>query len=180
MTGMKPTAASVALLLVALLLAGCSGAPQATDSPGPASAEPVARPETPGAPPPTDEPSSLAPTSDPGDATDSPDGTPAPLFGGIAARVVLLTPISGGGTRPLLEWEPIPDADHYGAYVYAPDGSIYWAWTGRQTSVHVGGEPQLREGAAGPSVVDGMSWAVIAYDAELLPMAVSELRPISP
>ncbi|HUG48045.1 MAG TPA: hypothetical protein VMP67_06495 [Candidatus Limnocylindria bacterium] len=93
---------------------------------------------------------------------------------------MLKTPTSGGGSRPLLEWEPVADADHYGAYVYAPEGIIYWAWAGRETSVHVGGEPQLREGAPGPSIVDGMTWAVIAYDPDLIPIAVSELRPISP
>lgn len=94
--------------------------------------------------------------------------------------MTLLTPSSGGGLRPLLEWESVSGADHYGAYVYAPDGSIYWAWTGRATQVHVGGEPRLEDRAPGPSVIDGMSWAVIAYDAEMLPIAVSGRQPIGP
>ena len=65
-------------------------------------------------------------------------------------------------------------------FLYAPSGEVYWSWAGTATQVHVGGEPQLHEGASGPSVIEGMSWAVIAYDADLLPIAVSEQRPISP
>ena len=172
--------ASVSLLLPLLLLA-CTGLPQASDSPVPGpTTSPAPETESAPSPPPTEEPSSSAPTGDPEDGTDSPDVAASPLFGGIAGGVVLKTPSSGGGSRPLLEWEPVTGADHYGVYLYAPGGDIYWAWTGRETSIHVGGEPQLREGAPGPRVAEGMSWAVIAYDADLLPTAVSELRPIAP
>lgn len=104
----------------------------------------------------------------------------APLFAGVDGTIALITSESGGGIRPLLEWEPVAGVDHYGVYLYAPGGSIYWSWTGTVTAVHVGGEPQLRDGAPGPSIVDGMSWAVIAYDADLLPIAVSPQRPIAP
>lgn len=103
-----------------------------------------------------------------------------PLFEGLDGTVTLLTAESGEGTRPLLEWEEFPGADHYAVFLYAPSGAVYWSWAGRETSVHVGGEPQLREGASGPSVIEGMSWAVMAYDADLLPLAVSEQRPIAP
>jgi hypothetical protein len=104
----------------------------------------------------------------------------APLFGGIDGRVTLLTAVSGGSIRPTLEWEPVTGADHYVAFLYAPDGRVYWSWAGGATAVPVGGEPRLRDDAPGPSVIEGMSWAVIAYDADLLPIAVSELRPIAP
>jgi hypothetical protein len=103
-----------------------------------------------------------------------------PFFGGLDRQIGLLTPEAGGGGRPLLEWEPVPGADHYAVYVYAPDDRVYWAWTGDDARVHVGGEPQLLEGVSGPSISPGMSWAVIAFDADLLPIAVSERREIAP
>ena len=95
-------------------------------------------------------------------------------------RITLITPLSGGGTRPVMEWEPFEGADRYGVYLYAPGDRLYWSWQGRETSVPVGGFPQLREDALGPSIADGMTWMVIAYDADQFPLAASELRPISP
>ena len=85
--------------------------------------------------------------------------------------VTLLTTASGGGTRPILAWEPVAGADRYGVYLYAPSGRLYWSWQGRETSVPVGGVPQLREDAIGPSVIERMTWMVIAYDADQFPIA---------
>ena len=106
--------------------------------------------------------------------------TQPPLFDGLGRTVTLLTPESGSGIRPLLEWEPVDGADYYSLFLYAPSGRVYWGWAGRGNAVHVGGEPQIQEDRPGASIVDGMSWAVIAYDAESLPIAVSPQRPISP
>ena len=44
----------------------------------------------------------------------------------------------------------------------------------------VGGLPRLAPTSPGPSVTAGMSWAVVAYDAASLPMAVGPLGEISP
>jgi hypothetical protein len=102
------------------------------------------------------------------------------MFEGLDGGIVLRTPTSGGGERPLLEWERSAGAEHYVVFLYAPSGEAYWVWSGDDTSVHVGGEPQLGPGSPGPNVVEGMSWAVIAYDADMVPVAVSERRPIAP
>jgi len=91
-----------------------------------------------------------------------------------------LTPISGGGTRPLLEWAPVDGADRYFVLVSAPSGVIYWGWRTSDTSVPVGGYPQLNEGAAGPAVSEGMTWTVTAVDADGRIIAVSPHRPIAP
>ena len=112
------------------------------------------------------------------DGTD-PNST-EPLFGSFDYEIDLLTATEGGGTRPVLEWSEVPDADHYGVYLYAPSGEIYWAWRGYTTSIVVGGEPRLADTSPGPSVVGGMSWAVVAYSADLLPLAVSPEAAISP
>jgi hypothetical protein len=111
--------------------------------------------------------------------TTAPEAGP-PLIAGFDQQVVLTAPTSGGGARPLLSWDPVDGAGSYVVFVYAPNGDIYWSWSGSDTSVHVGGEPQLGDGVSGPSVAQGMTWGVIAYDADLLPIAVSEKRPIAP
>jgi hypothetical protein len=114
----------------------------------------------------------------------SPAATPAasaePLFAGLGQVVVQLTPESGGGSRPLLDWEPVAGAEQYAVFVYTPSGEAYWAWWGPEDEVHVGGEPQLTEGAPGPAVTEGMSWAVLALDEAGLPLAVSPERSLAP
>jgi len=92
----------------------------------------------------------------------------------------LLSAESGNGTRPILAWDPVPGSFMYSLVVLTPDGEPYWAWEGVETSVHVGGEPQLKDLAAGPSVVPGMTWSVAAYDDEFHVIAVSRKSPISP
>lgn len=103
-----------------------------------------------------------------------------PLVEGIEGTIELLTATSAVGVRPLLEWSPVDGATWYMVTVFAPDGTAYWSWTGESTSVHVGGEPRLDDDVPGPSIVDGMAWAVTALDGDLVPIAVSDRRPIAP
>jgi hypothetical protein len=119
------------------------------------------------------------PADDHGD-TAPPESVEPPLFEGLPGTVTLLTATFGGGIRPRLEWEPVDGADYYSVFLYAPSGRVYWGWAGRATGVHVGGEPQIREDGPGASIIDGMSWAVLAYDSASLPIAVSPQRPIAP
>lgn len=133
-------------------------------------------------------PAPAAPGSDGTEAASIPTGAQdagaddatQPDFVSFVDPMTLTTPTSGGGIRPVLAWEPVEAADRYGVYLYAPDGSLYWSWQGRETSVPVGGRPQLREDATGPSVIEGMSWVVIAYNQEQLPIASAGPRPIGP
>jgi len=94
--------------------------------------------------------------------------------------LTLLTPTSGGGTRPAFEWEPVDDAFMYSVVLRGPDGRGYWGWEGRVTSIHLGGEPLIEEGKPGPSLVEGMSWHVAAYDADFDMIALSRRRSIDP
>lgn len=94
--------------------------------------------------------------------------------------MTLTTPTSGGGIRPVLAWDPVNGADWYGVYLYAPNHKLYWSWQGRESSVPVGGRPKLNDDSLGPSVVVGMTWSVIAYDAQDLPIASGGPRPIAP
>lgn len=177
---------------VVLLVTGCSGdddaevsssgtsaadgeaddAPAGADSGSPATTAPLTD-DADGTANPTTVPTTTAPATVPTTA-------PTPLVDGVEATIELLAPVSGSGPRPLLEWAAADGAAMYTVAVYAPDGAPYWTWTGPETSVHVGGNPQLADGEPGPSVSDEMSWAVMAFDADMVPVAVSNRRPIAP
>lgn len=94
--------------------------------------------------------------------------------------ITLLTPETGGGARPVLQWESVAGAASYRVVITAPDGRGYWSWQGDATSVPVGGHPALPDGAPGPRVSSGMSWSVAAFDQQARPVALSTMRPISP
>lgn len=97
-----------------------------------------------------------------------------------APEIELLTPVSGGGTRPILEWAAVEGAIHYTVWVRTPQEKPYWSWLTSDTSVPVGGLPRLNEDAGGPSIVGGMTWSVTAHDADGSVIAASNHRPISP
>jgi hypothetical protein len=120
-------------------------------------------------------PTSPAPTSDQALEESSPPENLKHLEG-----ITLLTPTAGGGIRPTLEWEGVEGADRYGVYLYDQEGKLYWSWQGRETSIPVGGKPRLEEDALGPQVSDGMSWTVIAFDADQAPLAAGGPRAIAP
>jgi hypothetical protein len=86
--------------------------------------------------------------------------------------MVLLTPEEGVGERPDLAWETVDGATMYRVTVLGADGAFYWGWAGEETSVPLGGFPRLEDAAAGPRVVSGMTWTVVALDANLVPLAV--------
>jgi hypothetical protein len=101
----------------------------------------------------------------------------APGLGSIK----LLTPLEGGGIRPLLAWDAVPGAERYQLLVFDEADQSYWAWEGGKTQVYMGGtEAQPAEDASGPSITAGYTWAVVAYDAAGNILASSGTRPISP
>lgn len=94
--------------------------------------------------------------------------------------ITTMSESSRGGAHPELSWEAVPGTELYAVALFDPDGRIYWSWQGDESAVHVGGEPQLSAEAAGPSVVAGMSWQVLALDAEGSILAVSDRIAIDP
>ena len=173
-------------------MAACSGdddgaGTDATSDPATAPAtEPTAatEPSEPTDPDPAPTPTVSDVTDPSNDEVEDDSTTSAPttvaLIDGFEATIELLTPLQGSGIRPLLEWAPVDDAARYMVVVYAPDGSPYWASTSAATSVHVGGDPVLTDDRPGPSVIDGMSWGVVALDDETVPISFSDRRPIAP
>lgn len=94
--------------------------------------------------------------------------------------MVILTPVSGGGDRPDLAWEPVSGAALYHVTLLAPDGTVYWGWSGSETSVPVGGFPRLVPEATGPRIIADMSWTVTATGVDDVPIAVGGPSPLSP
>ncbi len=103
-----------------------------------------------------------------------------PLVEGIPSVDVLGPPESGAGEVPLFRWEPVAGASRYLVAVLGPDGPL-WGWQGEETEIYLGGLPFERPpGIAGPVIVTGTCWSVMARDAEGHVMAVSEFLPVSP
>jgi hypothetical protein len=108
---------------------------------------------------------------------EAPDGPPRPDLG--LPDVVLTTPRSGEGPRPLLTWEAVDGAATYAVTVYAGSGEpARWSWRGEGTSVRVGFVEDTTVG--GPNIIDGMTWSVIALDGDDEPVAQSNERPLAP
>lgn len=106
-------------------------------------------------------------------STTSPRVLTSPIAEDVGLEsMVILTPTEGVGERPDLAWEPVEGASTYRVTVLTPDGSFYWGWLGPETSVPLGGFPKLIDGATGPRVVSGMTWTVVAFDADMVPLAV--------
>ena len=152
---------TVALTVAALLAACTSGGPDDEAAPERATAS-VAVSSPSAAPEVTEEP------------------TPFLLAYGIDVGLVeLTTPVAGGGPRPVLAWEPVDGAEVYAVVVHDVDGAPYWGWELEETSVRLGLEDRP-DTAPGPRAAEGMTWSVVAYDADWLPLAASERRPIAP
>jgi hypothetical protein len=147
---------------------------------GPGTAATTTEPDTDATEPDADAttlPETMAP-----ETTEPPETVPTEAVLALpdADVVVQTTPTSGGGTRPLLGWEPFEGAATYLVIVYAEGGEPYWSTITEQTETFVGGAAQIPDGVDGPEVAEGYSWAVYAEDADGIPIASSPIRPISP
>lgn len=90
-----------------------------------------------------------------------------------------LTPTTGVGGRPLIEWGSFEDAHAYELTVFGAGGTIYWSAVGPETSIYLGGAPASDQ-SPGPQIQEGMTWAVVGLDADGKVIAQSRIRPINP
>jgi len=126
-----------------------------------------------------------------GDSADTSDGaansgasgvvpTGLPLVEGIPAITVLGPSESDAGEVPLFIWEPVAGASRYTVAVLGPD-EPFWAWQGEETQIYLGGLPFERPpGWAGPVILPGSCWSVMARGADGHIIAASEFLPVSP
>ena len=169
---MRRLAALVALAAL-LLLPACGGGGDddteagsaSTTPPATSTATPVATADTPDTPAPTETP-----------------GSPTELFQipGMA-EVVILTPSTDAGERPLLEWQPVEGATDYSLALTADDGGAYWAWRGASSSVWLGGSAEEPPAdASGPLLTQPMTLRVVAHGANGQIIAASAPTEIAP
>lgn len=108
----------------------------------------------------------------------APESTDPFVPGFDTETITQLTPTSGAGLRPLLEWEPVSGAARYSVIVFNPDGSPWWSWGGDGTEVILGGV-STDAPIGGPVAKDGVTWVVFAFDADEALIGVSPQRPVS-
>ncbi|NNE74286.1 MAG: hypothetical protein HKN26_11525 [Acidimicrobiales bacterium] len=165
-------------ILFVLLLAGCgSGVDDAADpsDPAPSSAAEV---------PPGDatqaDPTATEPTAtDTAPNTTAPEPEAPPLIGfPNAGTITQHTPTTGNGLHPALAWDPIEGATEYAVVVFHANGEAWWSWYGPETEVVLGGVA-TNAPAGGPRAGDGVTWAVVGYDAQGTPLATSARRTVS-
>ena len=90
-----------------------------------------------------------------------------------------LRPADEGGPHPTLAWDAVDGAATYWLVVHDGDGRVYWAWTGAETQVRVGGgdRSELNQTAA---LHEPMTWSVTAVDASGSLLAFSDVATVSP
>lgn len=101
------------------------------------------------------------------------------LSGIDVPEIEQLTPTTGVGGRPLIEWSPHGGAVDYELTVFGAGGTIYWSAIGPETSIYLGGAPASDQ-SPGPQIQYGVAWAVVALDADGGVVAQSHIRPIAP
>ncbi len=82
------------------------------------------------------------------------------------------------GPRPLLAWDTVEGAVDYELFVLDADGAAYWAWSGTETSVYLGG--MENPDAVGAWVFEPLTWVVAAVDADGTTLAMSTRADLLP
>lgn len=165
--------------LTLILLSGCGGgdggAAAVTSIADPTATTSVATPEpTTTAALPTEPGSDLSDSPTSNTSLDAaPETTAAPRpYGSFALTT------AASGSNPVLAWDAVEGAVLYRLVVRDADGRPYWAWSGSDSSVAVGGSAEPT--AVGARVFTDMTWQVSAHDASGLPIAVSDVGTLSP
>ncbi len=119
------------------------------------------------------------PTEAPPDVESTPD---PPTVGGVlgVGAVEIVTAASGGGERPLLEWNAVEGADEYHVVALAAFGGPYWAWVGQATSVVFGGGDAGSDPGQLATVFEPLTWTVAAFDPDGNLLALSAPSPLAP
>lgn len=162
-----------ATLAAGLMVAGCGGSDESTrpSTSTTAALTPAVEEIT------TTTSSAIASTTSAGEATAS--LSIRDMREDLGIESIVLQPVEEGGPHPTLAWDPVDNAATYWVAVQDGSGRIYWAWTGAETQVRVGGgdRPELNQTAA---LHEPMTWSVTAVDDVGSIIAFSEVASVSP
>mgnify|MGYP001824530035 CR=1 FL=1 len=164
-------------LLVALT--ACSGSDGANDEQNGSATSVVpttatAAPTTTAEPAASGEPATTA-------TDDDPTATPnlVELRSDLGVDVLVLDPATESGSHPMLSWQPTDGAASYWLTIRDADARPYWAWTGTETNVRIGGgdSPDTNQTAV---LHETMTWRVAAFDSSGGLVAISDTATVSP
>jgi hypothetical protein len=166
----------VAVVSIGMVVTSCGGSdePAATT----ASAADVATTSRTAGATTTDGPAATAPTT-PTATVANGSTSLRDLRGDLSIGSVELQPADEGGPHPTLAWDPVDDAATYWLVVRDGSGDAYWAWTGADTSVRLGGGDRagLNQTAA---LHEPMTWSVTAIDGSGNVIAFSDVATVAP
>lgn len=167
---MKPRVVGCVFLGITVFVAGCSSGENGSVTTA-TSASDVTE-TTHSAPDATSTPT----TSVPADAGDP--VAPGELAEIIDIGVVTLNAVDSG-PHSVLGWQPVQGAALYWLMISDSDGEPYWAWTGTDTAVRIGGgdSTELNQTAA---IHEDMTWRVAAFDETGTLVALSETGALAP
>ena len=135
------------------------------------------------APPPATTPSDgTTTTTAPAVTTVAPTtATPAPpaVVELLDVETVALGAVPTGQRRPVLSWAPVAGAARYALVVRAGGGAPYWAWTGTDTTIRLGGSGD-GESVQLALLHEPMTWRVSAFDASGRLLAISDVGTLRP
>lgn len=140
------------------------------------------------------EPASAAPSESAAESskedsapTPVPTATPAPTPTATPALLVnadgideieLLTGVEGNDAYAMLEWVGLDAASEYTVTVFTADGRPWWAWSGPETSVPLGGL-RTEVDLGGPRAGPGVTWFVVGRDGDGRLVGVSSRRAVA-
>mgnify|MGYP001084730826 FL=1 len=102
------------------------------------------------------------------------------MRGDLGVGIVVVDPTTETGSpHPTLSWQPVDAAASYWLVLHDADGEPFWAWTGTDTSIRVGGggSPDINQTAA---LHQEMTWRVAAFDGEGVLVALSDPAALAP
>ncbi len=169
----RPVTSLLVALSLAGLLLGCAGDADPDDATPSASPSSTAAPTADSTTAPAA--STTAPTTTDGQDTAAtvPETTErAPSY------PAMVTTEAASGSNPTLSWTPVDGAALYRLVVLDPDGRPYWAWSGTETAVPVGGNSTPT--GSGARVFGDMTWQVAALAPDGTPLAMSDRGRLSP
>ncbi len=158
--------ASAAIAVMLTTTAGCGGSDEPDTAPVDAAADS----------------SPAEPTTDNAPVDAAPE-LPAGELDGVAgvSPISVTTPVTGNGAKPLLAWEPVDGAVDYVVILQTADGNGYWAWTGADNQVWLGGsETEPAPDTEGPILFEPMLLSVYASSADGTAVGASETIEIAP